>query len=88
MPITVDIDAGQLARVQKETGTGKKSKAVRCAVDSYLDGLARRRFLRKVLDGGTDYRLTNDEIEALGTYADDSHFSLMREKGPLPLPLT
>jgi Arc/MetJ family transcription regulator len=71
MRITVDIDAKQLAKIQKETGSRKKSRAVRCAVGSYLEGLARRRFLRKVLDGGTDYALTNDEIEALGTY--DTH---------------
>ena len=57
-------------------------------MNSYLDGLARRRLLRKVLDGGTDYPLTNDEVEALGTYADDSPFALMRERGPLPLHLT
>lgn len=71
MRITVDIDAQQLASIQKETGSRKKSKAVRCAVSSYLEGLARRRLLRKVLEGGTDYTLTNDELEALGTY--DAH---------------
>ena len=71
MRITVDIDAQQLASLQKETGSRKKSKAVQCAVGSYLDGLARRRLLRKVLDGGTDYTLTNPEVEALGTY--DAH---------------
>jgi Arc/MetJ family transcription regulator len=71
MRITVDIDAKQLASIQKETGSRKKSRAVRCAVDSYLDGVARRRLLRKILEGGTDYTLTNDEVEALGTY--DAH---------------
>jgi len=68
MRITVDIDAEQLVMIQKETGLRPKSKAVRCAVGGYLDSLARRRFLRQVLDGGTDYPLTNAESEALAAY--------------------
>jgi Arc/MetJ family transcription regulator len=68
MRITVELDASELARVQKATGIGKKSPAVRRAVLEYLRERERQRFLQKVREGKTDYGLTNEELEARATY--------------------
>ncbi len=68
MRITVDIDAKDLARIQRVTGITKRSPAVRHVVKSYLQDMERKQFLRDVLDGKTDYSMTNDELEAMGTY--------------------
>jgi len=71
MRMTVDIDANQLAQIQKATGIRKKSPAIKKAVEGFLYALERRRFLQRVCEGRTDYSLTNDELEESGTY--DSH---------------
>ena len=71
MRITVDIDENQLDRIQKATGISKKSPAVRQAIDSYLRQLDRKRFLRRVLRGRSDYALTNEQLESLSTYDAD-----------------
>jgi Arc/MetJ family transcription regulator len=71
MRITVDIDETSLARIQKATGIRKRSPAVRRAVDDYVRELERKRFLRKVMEGRSDYGLTNDELEARGRYDAD-----------------
>ena len=65
MRITVDIDEAKLAAIQKATGIRKKSTAVRKAIDSYIDELQKQRFLMKVLEGRSDYSLTNEELEEL-----------------------
>jgi Arc/MetJ family transcription regulator len=71
MRITVEIDAGNLAAVQQATGIRKRSPAVRRAVADYVRDLERKRFLAKVMEGKTDYSLTNKELEARGTYDAD-----------------
>lgn len=68
MRIRVDIDEKQLVEVQKATGELKKSPAIRRALDEYVKEGRRKDFLRKVLSGGSDYALSNEELEALGTY--------------------
>ena len=71
MRITVEIDDKDLASIQKATGIPKRSPAIRQALRSYLRDLEKRRFLRQILDGKSDYSLTNDELEAMGTYDSD-----------------
>ena len=71
MRISVDVDAKQIARIQNATGIRKKSPAVQRAVEGYLQAEERKRFLRKVLDGRSDYGLTNAQVEALGVYDAD-----------------
>ena len=71
MRITVEIDDRDLASIQKATGISKRSPAIRQALRSYLRDLEKRRFLRQILDGKSDYSLTNDELEAMGTYDSD-----------------
>lgn len=71
MRITVEIDEKQLEAIRQATGLTKKSPAVRRAIEDHLAGLARKRFLERVLRGETDYSLTNDELEGLGVY--DAH---------------
>lgn len=71
MRITVDIDESQLARIQTATGVKKKSPAIRSVVDGYVMELEKKRFLRKVLRGGSDYGLTNEQLEAFGIYDAD-----------------
>lgn len=68
MRITVEIDEKQLNRIQKVTGIHKKSPAVRQAIANYLQELDKKRFLERVLNGETDYALTNDQVETLSTY--------------------
>lgn len=71
MRITLDIDEAELGRIQAATGIRKKSPAVREALGRYVRDLERRRFLRRVLAGETDYSLTNDQLEGLGIYDTD-----------------
>lgn len=71
MRITLDIDADRLAQIQRLTGIRKQSPAVREALEQYIREVERKKFLRKVLDGKTDYSLSNDELEALGDYDAD-----------------
>jgi len=68
MRMTIDIDEKQLALIQQATGIRKKSPAVREALGCYVQDLAKKRLLRKVLTGQTDYSLTNEELEEIGTY--------------------
>ncbi|MEM9481243.1 MAG: type II toxin-antitoxin system VapB family antitoxin [Verrucomicrobiota bacterium] len=64
MRITVEIDEKRLREVCKFTGIEKKSPAVAAAVDGFIRQEQREAFLKKVLEGGTDYRASNEEIEA------------------------
>lgn len=68
MRITVEIDDDQLAAIQEATGLSKKSPAIRKAIEDHLVELARKRFLKRVLEGQSDYGLTNDEVEARQAY--------------------
>ena len=71
MRITVDIDEQELAKIQKVTGIRKRSPAVRHAVQGYIREMERKRFLQGVLEGKSDYAMTNAELEAMGTYDAD-----------------
>ena len=71
MRITIDIDARQMAEVQRVTGEAKKSPAIRRALAEFVTERRRKEFLRRVLAGGSDYGITNDELEAQGTYDAD-----------------
>ncbi|MDP6522662.1 MAG: hypothetical protein QGI24_04365 [Kiritimatiellia bacterium] len=71
MRFTVELDASEIAEIQEATGLRKKSPAVKKAVEGYLYGLKRRKFLQRVCEGKTDYGMTNEEVEAAGTYDPD-----------------
>jgi Arc/MetJ family transcription regulator len=68
MRITVDIDAKSMQQIQKITGQKKKSPAVSQALVAFLRQQARRKLIERALSGGTDFALTNDELEARDTY--------------------
>ena len=71
MRITVDIDETDLASVLKSTGLRKRSPAVRQAVADYVIDLERKRFLRRVMEGKSDYSLSNEELESRDTHDAD-----------------
>ena len=71
MRITVDIEESQLRAVQEATGQRKKSPAIRQALEEFIAERKRKQFLCKVMEGRVDYTLTNDELEARGTYDAD-----------------
>ena len=68
MRITIEIDESSLSEILKATGEKKKSPAIRQALEEYVAERRRRDFLRKVLQGQSDYGRSNQELEALGTY--------------------
>jgi hypothetical protein len=68
MRITVDIDESDLDQLRKITGEKKKSPAVSRALSAFLHQHARDRFVGRALAGGTDYPLTNDELERRDWY--------------------
>jgi hypothetical protein len=68
MRITVDIDENDMLKIQEATGIRKRSPAIRRAVVDYVRELEKRRFLMKVRERKTDYGMTNEELEKLGTY--------------------
>lgn len=65
MRITVDIEEKKLRTILQLTGQGKKSPAVAQALDEFIEDRRRKAFLAKVMAGKTDYRMSNDRIEAL-----------------------
>lgn len=71
MRITIDIDETDLAKIQKVTGIKKQSPAVRQALKDFLELTRRRRFLKGVLEGKTDYSQTNETLEASSLYDPD-----------------
>ncbi len=64
MRITTNIDASDLKQIQKQTGQKKKAPAVSQALAAWLRVQERQRFIERALAGGTDFFLTNEEIEA------------------------
>jgi hypothetical protein len=68
MRITVEIDEIDLKRIQQITRQKKVSPAVSQALTDYLRQQERRAFIERALSGGTDYALTNDELEARDVY--------------------
>ncbi len=61
MKITVDVTAEDLKQIQKITGQKKMAPAVRRALADFLQMRNRQAFVERVLNGKTDYALTNDE---------------------------
>ena len=68
MRITVEIDEKDLKRIQQITRQKKVSPAVSQALTDYLRLQRRRALVERALSGGTDYALTNDELEARDVY--------------------
>jgi len=68
MRITVDIDDETMRSIQHVTGVAKKSPAVSQALHDYLREIRKRRLLRQVMEGKTDYSATNETLEASATY--------------------
>lgn len=64
MRITVELDEKDLASVQRATGIRKHSPAVRRAISEYVKALEKKRFLQRVMEGKSDYALSNEELEA------------------------
>ena len=71
MRITVDLDATDLASVQRATGIRKRSPAVRQAIADYVRDLEKKRFLQRVMEGKSDYTLSNEELESRDTHDAD-----------------
>jgi Arc/MetJ family transcription regulator len=68
MRVTIEIDANELSKIQKITGQKKKSPAISQALSTYLRQQQKQRFIEKALSGGTDFALTNEELEARDQY--------------------
>lgn len=68
MRITIDVDANELRQIQKITGQRKKSPAVSQALSAFLRQHERQKFVERALSGGTDFPLTNEELEARDIY--------------------
>ncbi len=71
MRITVDIDEKDLAFIQRTTGIRKHSPAVRQAIADYVKAFEKKRFLQHVMEGKSDYGLSNEELEARDTHDAD-----------------
>lgn len=71
MRFTVDIAEKDLAAVQRATGIRKHSPAVRRAISEYVKALEKKRFLQEVMEGKSDYTLSNEELEARDTHDAD-----------------
>jgi len=69
--MTIDIDEKRLGEIQRLTGIEKKSPAVAKALEEYCREEKKKKFLHKVMEGHTDYPLTNDELENLAEYDPD-----------------
>lgn len=71
MRITVDIDENDLALVQRATGIRKQSPAVRKAIANYVRDLEKKRLLQRVMEGKSDYAMSNEELESRDTHDAD-----------------
>lgn len=71
MRITIDIDEKTIREIQKITGMKKKSPALNQALRNYLRSERKRRLIGRVLQGETDYSLTNEELEERPRYDAD-----------------
>jgi hypothetical protein len=65
MRITVEIEDSKIEAIQRWTKERKKSPAIAQALDEFIEQRQRQEFLTKVMDGKTDYLLSNDELESL-----------------------
>ena len=57
-----------LRQIQKITGQKKKSPAIAQALSEFIRQQQRQNFIARVLSGGTDYALTNEQLEAQDVY--------------------
>ena len=71
MRITIDLDESQLKQIQAVTGMKKKSPAVGKALQTYLREMTKKRILRMVKEGRTDYSTSNKELERRAMYDPD-----------------
>jgi Arc/MetJ family transcription regulator len=68
MRITIQIDANDLANIQRLTGQKKKSPAVEKVLSDYLRQQRRERLIARALSGESDFSLTNKQLEARDIY--------------------
>lgn len=64
MRISIDIKQQALASIQQFTAQSDDSRVIEEALREYIQ-LKTAIFLTKVVNGQTDYQMSNDEIEAL-----------------------
>lgn len=68
MRVTIEIEEKALKTIQKETGLKKKSPAIQKYLNDALRESAKRRFMQRIMNGESDYSLTNEELEARSIY--------------------
>lgn len=68
MRVTIDIDANELKQIQTITGKTRKSPAIAQALSAFIRQQQKRKFIARVLSGGTDYLLANEQLEAQDVY--------------------
>ncbi|MBI3850475.1 MAG: type II toxin-antitoxin system VapB family antitoxin [Verrucomicrobia bacterium] len=68
MRVTIEVDATELKQIQQITGQKKKSPAITQALSAFIRQQQKRQFIERALSGQTDYRLTNEELEARDLY--------------------
>ena len=65
MRVTLEIEESTLSEILEATSEKKKSPALAKALNEFLRTRKRQAFLRKVMNGETDYKASNEEIEAI-----------------------
>lgn len=68
MRVTIEIEEKTMKAIQKETGIKKKSPAITKILEDHLREIEKRKFMQRVMNGETDYSLTNEELEARSIY--------------------
>jgi len=68
MRITIEVDANELNQIQRITGKKKKSPAIAQALSEFIRQRQKQTFIARVLSGGTDYALTNEQLETRDIY--------------------
>ena len=68
MRITIDVDANDLKQIQRITGRKKKAPAIAQALSEFIRQQQKQKFIERALSGGTDYALTNEQLEAQDVY--------------------
>ncbi len=68
MRITIDIDDKMISKIQESTGLRKKSPAIHEALKIYIRDRRKNEMIQKILNGQSDYGMTNDELEGMSNY--------------------
>jgi len=68
MRVTLDIEENKLKSILKLTRQRKKSPALAQALDEFLEHKKRQTFLAKIMAGKTDYRASNEQVEARASF--------------------